>query len=243
MITKTAMPLLIVALISLSSLACRAEYRTWTDDEGHQIKAEFIQNVDGSVSLRTEQKKLIHISLSSLSGKDQEFILSMTPPRMNVDVQELTDTHSSAFDVGGGNDDDGDNDYNIINTMSQVQATLTKESMAPYKGTINAELYVIGSKSVSQQFVLLNKTTANVTFGKGLSDKFVFKSGDIDFKDIQGGSTFGMQYAGYLLVLVDGSGKMFEAKSNHSEFKENIAKIRSSSKDSVINLPCTTAFE
>ncbi|MDF7801777.1 SHD1 domain-containing protein [Pontiellaceae bacterium B1224] len=241
--SKIGIPLLLTTVFALSCLASRADYRTWTDDEGHQIKAEFIQNMDGSVSLRTEQHKLIHVSISSLSGKDQEYILSLTPPHLNIDVQELTDTHSSAFDVGGGGDGNGENDYNILNTKSELKATLTKESMAPYKGVINAELYVIGSKSASEQFVLMNKTNANVTFGQDMSDKFSFTSGNIDFKDLQAGSTFGMQYAGYLLVLLDGSGRMFESKANHSEFSEHIAIIRSASQGSVINLPCNSAFE
>jgi hypothetical protein len=243
MTTKTGTTILTVALLALS-LTCRAEYRTWKDNEGRKIQAELIQNVDGSVSLRTEQKKLLHVSISTLSAADQEYVLSLTPPHFDIDVQELTDTHSSAFDIGDGDDRRGDdNDANILNRQTEIKATLTKESMRAYKGTMSAELYVIGSKSISQEFVLINKTVVKVSFEKDMDNKFVFTSGNVDFRELEAGASYGMQYAGYLLVMLDGSGKVFEEKSNHSELKEHMAMIRKLSQGSVIKLPVSSSFE
>ncbi len=208
------------AVITVLNQSSWAEMRTWTDDAGHTVKAEFVENVDGMVTLQAADNKTIHVSISNLSVADQELVLSYTPPRIDVDVQKITDTHTKSF----GGDDDHES-VQIKYGPTTFKATLTSHSMIPYAGKITAELYIMGSRAMQSQYTVLDRTISPVSF-KGMNDTFKFSTGNVDLTQIQDGDTMGTQYEGYLMVLVDAEGHVFEVKASNSKFKENAAAIR-----------------
>jgi hypothetical protein len=202
-----------------------AQSRTWVDSDGRKLKAEFVENLHGHVTLKASDGRLLHVSISSLSANDQEYVLGLTPPDIAIDVVEDTDRHNQGFDLGDSNGDRNDDEFQIQSSKDRYKATLTKDSMRSYNGTIRAELYIMGSQSVRSQFVLLNKTVATVAFANE-SDTFEFTSGNINLTNIEAGSTLGTQYAGYLVVLVDEAGRVFDSKGSRSMFEEHVATIR-----------------
>jgi hypothetical protein len=177
--------------------------------------------------------RLLHVSISSLSASDQEYVLGLTAPDIAIDVVEITDRHNQGFDLGDSNGDRNDDEIQIQSSKDRFKATLIKDSMRSYNGTIRAELYIMGSQSIRSQFVLLNKTVETVAFA-GESDKFEFTSGNINLTDIEAGSTFGTQYAGYLVVLIDEAGRVFDSKGSRSMFEEYIATIRKKKQGDII---------
>lgn len=212
--------------------------RTWVDDDGRKLNAELLENLHGHVTLETPEHKIIHVSISSLSAADQEYILSQTPPELEIDVVEITDRHNQGFDLDDGDNDRNDNDdeIQIQTNQDKFKATLTKDDLRAYNGTIKAEMYIMGKQGARSQYVLLSKTVSNVSFGKDLSDTFQFTSANCTFRDLESdaASTLGTEYAGYLVVLLDGQGRIFQSKGSRSMFEAHLADIRKMQEGGVI---------
>ena len=76
-LSNSLLALLLVALISSSAVAAGA--RTWTDSTGkHKIKAEFVELVDGTVTLLRDSGKQIKLPLAKLSAADRRLVAELT---------------------------------------------------------------------------------------------------------------------------------------------------------------------
>ena len=67
---KTFISFLILCLVA----TCNAELRTWTAVNGKEVKADFISNIDGQVTLKMKTGKIFKVPLNKLSKLDIEFI-------------------------------------------------------------------------------------------------------------------------------------------------------------------------
>lgn len=240
LIMKTIIRHALAAVLSIFLVqSAWAESRVWTDNFGHTITAELVENLHGEVTLQTDKGKEVHISISKLSAKDQMFVLKNTPPNFEISVSEITDRHNQGFDVGSDDrlrDDDDDDEYQIQTSHNKYKVTLSKTSTHNYDGKILAELYIIGLKQVSDEFVILDKSIVPVTMNQENNDNsFSFTSGESTTRELQGNVTAGTEYFGNLVVLVDDKGRVFETRGSRSKMEEFTAFIRKQKKGAVIS--------
>jgi hypothetical protein len=216
----------VLALLTVC-LAAEAELRTWIDINGHKVTAELIENMHGNVTLRTEKEKEIHISISGLSAADQKYVLKNSPPKIDIRVSEVTNRKNKGFSFENPNNSSNDRDVQVQTTSSHYKVTLEKSGSRPYNRSIQAELYIIGFKKLTEEFVLLSKTVEDVDFNQEDSEnKFVFNSNTITTRNLQGGVDAGTEYFGYLVVLVDEKNHVFDVKGSRSKIEEHTATLR-----------------
>lgn len=218
----------ITALIlcsTLASLNAHAEMRTWTDVRGNTIEAELIENMHGNITLLRADGREAHIKISNLSADDQKFVLVNSPPKIDIRVNEITSRENVGFSPDSANDND--RDFQVQTTHSLYKVTLKKSGTIPYDKPIQAELYVVGYKKQTQEYVILSKTVKKFTFGDGdKADEYVFESNPITTKNLQGQRDGGTVYHGNLVALVDDQGHVFDVKGSRSKMEEHAAFIR-----------------
>jgi hypothetical protein len=226
---KRYLPLVAFALIAGLSQTAGAEYRTWTDTDGTKLEAELIENLHGQVSLRTKDKKVVNVSISTLCAADQKFVLASSPPEIGIDVVEITDTKNEGFGGGYGGG------FQIQYGTVQFKVTLTKESTIPYTGgQLTAELYIIGSQKLKGRYGLLGKTVETFSFDDLASGKYEFRSSNINMQQFEAGGTVGAEYEGYYVVLLDEEGRVFKTKGSRAMFEEHSKTIRNLTQGDVI---------
>jgi hypothetical protein len=211
----------VIVLIAVLAQTVQAEYRIWTDSDGTKLEAELMESVNGLVTLRNKEGKEGSLSISKLSPDDQKYVLRATPPDIDISVNEVTDRKNTGFggDYGSG--------FQIAYGTVVYKAKLTKKSSIPFSKEITAELYIIGKLEVKGQYGVLNKTVETFSFDSRGSDKYEFSSNPINMKQFEaGGGKAGAQYEGYLVVLVDENGRVFQTKASRSKIKEHVEIIR-----------------
>jgi len=225
--TKQSTTPTILALLTFFSLMARAELRTWTDINGHKIEAELIENMHGNVTLQRENGKETHISISGLSATDQKYVLKNTPPKIDIRVSEVTNRKNKGFSFENSSNSSYDRDVQVQTTSSHYKVTLGKSGSRPYDRPIQAELYIIGFKKQTEEFILLSKTIVDVDFNQeGSKNKFVFTSDTITTRNLQGGKDAGTEYFGSLAVLIDEKNRVFDMKGSRSKIEEHTATLR-----------------
>lgn len=210
----------------LFSSAAHAELRTWTDTYGNKIEAELVENYNGTVTLMNAEGKEAQISISELCSDDQKFVLVNTPPKISINVNKVTNRQNKGFSFENPNNSAYDRDVQVQTTSRSFRVTLEKGSI-PYDKPIQAEIYVVGFKKGADEFVLLSKTVKAVDFNQPDSkNKFSFVSEESQTKDLQGGRNVGVEFHGYLVVLVDEKGRVFEKRASRSKMEQHAALIR-----------------
>ncbi len=218
---------IIATLSTLLCVSAQADLRTWTDIRGNKIEAELVENMHGNVTLRKADGNEAHISISGLSATDQKYVLKNSPPKINIRASEITYRKNMGLTFENPHDSSNDRDIQIQTTYSRYKVTLSRSGTIPYDKPIQAELYVIGYKKQSDEFVLLSKTVKKFTFDQGdVEDKFIFTSNQTTTRSVQGGNDQGTKYFGNLVVLVDYKGGVFNAKGTRSKMEEHTAFIR-----------------
>jgi hypothetical protein len=218
-----------IALVAITTFIvslAQAEMRTWTDTFGNKTEAKFVENRNGTVTLANAEGQEAQISISQLSADDQKYVLVNTPPEIKIQVNELTNRQNKGFAFENPNNSAYDRDIQIQTTERSFRVTLTKGSI-PYTKPIKAELYVIGYRKRAEEFVLLDKTVADVDFDQPDSkNKFSFVSDGAETKSMQGGFRAGVSFHGYLVALVDENNRVFEARASRAGMREHAAMIR-----------------
>ena len=156
----------------------------------------------------------------------QEFVLSKTPPQIDIDVVEITDRKSEGFG------DRGEIKYGTV----QFKVKLTNDSLIRYTGgKLTAELYIIGSQAIEGRYGLLGKTVNTFSVEVFDRDKYEFMSSNINMHQFEAGGTIGAEYEGYYVVLLDEEGKVFKTKGSRAMFEEHAATIRNLTQGDVID--------
>jgi hypothetical protein len=204
----------------------QAEQRTWTDTYGNTVEAELVDNHNGVVTLMNAAGKEAQLSISELSAGDQKYVLVNTPPKISIKVNKVTNRQNQGFSFENPNNSDYDRDVQVQTTSRSFRVTLEKGSI-PYNKPITAEIYVVGFRKAAEQFVLLSKTVKPVDFDQPDSkNKFSFVSEESKTKTLQGGRDAGVEFHGYLVVLVDDKGRVFETRASRSRMEQHAALIR-----------------
>ena len=214
----------ILTVCAVLGVGCvQAEMRTWTDYDGTKIQAELEQSLNGKVTLRSAEGKSLQVSISSLSADDQKYVLRQTPPDVDIDMHDTSDSHS----VGGGARFDFDR------TTYEFRLELEKESGIAYSGSLTAESYIIGYREVKGEYFLLKKSEDSFSFAD--EDSVEIHLGVVSLSEVGGNIEAGTEYAGYLVVLLDDKGRVFQTEGSRSKFEEHARIIRKQSVDSAVS--------
>jgi len=199
-----------LAFIFLFCSALHAEMRLWQDKNGNFLEAEFICEMAEKIILRDAKGKDYKVSLSALSQKDQNYLISKLPPEVEITFSKKQDRRRHEY-------------YSDVDMQCEV--TIRKKSRMPYTGQLKAILFVIGDASRNREYVMLDRTEVNFDFKN--SKHYSFKSAPFRMRQYNSEYYYsdGVKYAGYLVVVYDEMGNKVEVKSSRDEFTNHLKEI------------------
>ena len=130
--------------------ATLAEMRLWEDKKGNVLEAEYKCEVLGKVVLRDRKGKDHTLSISSLSDKDQQYLQTKLPPKIDIKFKKLQDRRR--------------NSYSWATVTMHGEIVLTKTSRMPYSGDLKATLFMIGEDSHDDEYVMLDRVDFEFNF-------------------------------------------------------------------------------
>jgi hypothetical protein len=202
------------AMLSILTLTATAEFRTWTDADGTKLEAELVEFIAGKVTLKNKEGKTGQVSISYLSADDQKYVLRNTPPKVEIEVNDSTDTEN----IGGGNR------FSLTRTTYEFSIELEKGNSIPYKRKMTAEVYFMGRDPMKDSYIVLKKYVVPFSFAE--DNNVEVQLGRLALKELSGNLNAGAEYEGYLVVLLDDTGRVFQTEGSRSKFEEHARVIR-----------------
>lgn len=178
--------------------------RVWEDRKGNVLEAEFKGAVSGKVMLRDRNGKDYKLSISGLSEKDQKYIQTMMPPKIEIKFSKKQDRKNNSY---------------TVEMLGQV--TLTKTSRMPYSSQLKATLFMIGEDSYDDEYIMMDKTEYEFNFKTEKTHSFSGKKFKMQHYRYSG-SDDGVEYKGYLVVVYDKLGNALVVKSSSEVLASNI---------------------
>jgi hypothetical protein len=183
-----------------------AEMRLWEDKKGNVLEGEYKCTVSGKVVLTDTKGKDHALSISSLSQKDQKYLQTKIPPKIDIEFKKFQDHKSTGYSMS------------MVGMYGEV--TLKKTSRMPYEGILKATLFIIGEDAADGEYILMDKSQFNFDF-KTEKEK-VLTGEKFKMRQYSGYSEFGTEYKGYLVVVYDPDGAVLVVKSNGKKFEEKL---------------------
>ena len=216
-----------VILALAITIQASAELRVWTDQSGKTIEAEHVRTLTDQVVLRQADGTEIRVSLETLSERDRRYAIVLTPPRLDINVSRRKDSTNKS----------GPNNYGPGRQMTEevisLTATLRKSSSAPYEAPLLAELYLLGTASQSERYVVLEKTTERLRYAE--DNSHTFSSGEVNLRQFEGQDKHGVNYEGYLLAVFDKAGDVISLKCSKLAFEKNADAILDAQRGTVFD--------
>lgn len=207
------------------TVANAGDLRIWTDHTGTTVEAEHVRTLDDKVVLKKADGTEFRVSLDTLSERDRKYAILQSPPRITISVSPKTSRSNTGYNRG----------VQVTDETVTVNATVKKSSSAPYEAPLQGELYLIGSRSKDDGFIILDKTTARFKFSADNGNSHAFSSSAVSLQQVQMGATMGVQYAGYLIVVRDKTDDLLQVKCSKMEFEKNTAAILRGTKGTVFD--------
>ena len=215
----------LVLAASICASMADVEMRIWTDSDGTTLEAEFVEYLNGRVTLEAANGKQIQVRLSSLSNEDQQLVLNSTPPDLDIELNDSTDTEN----IGGGRG------FDLDRTVYTFSLELEKAGGREYPGTMNAEVYIIGYNPIPGEYILLRKYIKPFTFANTRDHEIEIPLGKLSLVELEGNIEAGTEYEGYLVVLVDAFNRVFQIEGSRSKFEEHASKIRQKEQEEAVS--------
>jgi len=217
---------LLSASIFLVCCSVYAEMRLWEDKKGNYLEAEFVCETAGKIMLKGADGKEYKLSLSALSSKDQKFLESLLPPKLDINFTKSKDTRSRS--------------YSSKDEMLQCEVTIKKATTRPYSGELSAEMVVVGKEYRTDYFVVLDKASTTFKLTKETGEIHAFKSSRVHLHvyDSSSSGKHGTEYHGFLVVVSDSHGNVIDIKASRDSFKENSDKLLKISVGSKFDKDC-----
>ena len=194
----------------MSCCSAFAKYRLWQDRKGNVLEAEFVCETAGKIVLRDPKGKEYKLSLSSLSQKDQNYLYSKLPPKVEIIFSKKQDRRKHEY---------------YADVDMQCDVTIKKKSRMPYEAQLKAILFVIGDAKRNKEYVMLDRTEVEFDFKN--SKEFSFKGAMFRMRqyDSYYYHSDGVEYAGFMVAVYDVDGNQVEIKSSRDEFINNLEKL------------------
>lgn len=209
------------------AVSALAEFRTWTDQKGNQIEAEFARVSGKSIVLQKKDGKKLTVPPTLLSDDDQEYLWGKvpedllnpaksvlereTPPRMEIKASKIMDRRKTGYDQV-----DCDLKYEIM---------IRKKSAPEYSRKLKAVLYVLGISKEHEYYVMLDKKEFEFDFNQ--TSTVELSGNEVGITHYQS-QNYGVEPKGYLVVVTDDEGNELQVQGSSNKFegaKDNIAKF------------------
>jgi len=197
-----------------------SEVRMWTGEDGQRIEGTFQRELLGRIQIRDTKGKLYLIPLEKLAKSDLSFLQKNIVPEVDINFRK-----NSVFKPEMEWTIPGDK-----TTLYTCTVTIDKKSEMDSKVMLTAELYLIADELDGDNWVLQSYDKKRFMFPEGKDSSFEFTVKDVGFRRYEekwGGQTTGTRgesYLGYLIVVLDGKGRLADYKTdldNEPWFKDD----------------------
>ena len=214
------MKIYLFIIVFLISNFTSAQMRVWEDKNGLQIKGEFVREIFGSIEIRRPNGFLHNIAIEDLSEEDESYVRTLIPPDVSIDVKtsKKAKERNERFIWAH-------NDINIVS----AETIIRKKSKSPYRGTLKAEVYLIGKEVVTDRYTLVDKTSSRIKFTDQNKGRVIVNSSGTFrvYEEYNNLEIRGWKYEGYLVVITDPIGNILTFKSDLNFLTDlNIPNIR-----------------
>lgn len=210
-----------VTALSLASLAgnARAELREWTDRGGKTVMAEFVRREVESIVLRKEDGTELKVAYRSLSDPDQQVVMLLTPPRMEIYVEP----HVNTYTVGYlGNDG---YDYTVQYEVVDPSVLLRRTSTERYDAPLTLELVILGRIREIDRYLIIDSSKTPFAFTGKTGYEFTYRGYPLDLQQIKGSWKSGVEYEGYLVAVRDSRGILIAVKGSKLALEEHADEV------------------
>ena len=205
-----------LAALTVLCLACSAEMRIWTSAEGQTVEAEFVRYSVGKIVLKKADGKEVSIPPSYLSDDDQEYVITMIPPKppmLQLDFSKRAKTNAEYYD---------DHRQKLRFTVK-----IMKTSREPYEGKLTVELFVLGEDlRYGEKSMLLRKVWKDVVLSNELNDVLELSPAPITVHYDDEGYEYGTKYDGYAFFVLDDSGTVIASRASSKKLERGLPKLR-----------------
>lgn len=200
-------------LFLLAVLLCTsvfAEVRVWIGEDGQRIEGTFKRELLGRIQIRDTQGKLHLIPLEKIAKSDLNFLQKNIVPEVEIQFRKNSVLNPEM-------------EWTIPRdktTLYTCTITIDKESDMDSKVQLTVELYLIAEELDGDNWVLQSYDKKRFMFPEGKESSFEFTVKDVGFRRYEetwGGQTTGTRgenYLGYLIVILDGKGRLAEYKTD-----------------------------
>lgn len=193
-------------VLVLTVTFAQAEMRMWTDSNGKQFRAEFVQELFETIFLKTPEGKQRTLDVSKLSPQDLTYVRTMIPPEITISFAKQTVRKERSIYARP------DDNIEIVTGVF----TIKKERYPPYKGTLVAEVFMIGREIATPDvYSLLDRIREVFTLTRENDDQHVFGVPvEVRRYPEYNNQTRGNEFSGYVIIVEDKSGKKVAQVSN-----------------------------
>ena len=203
----------------------KEEMRMWTMADGQTVEAEFVNIFGGKVVLKNAKGKTRKIPKAQLSAGDIEYAELASPPEFNVNVLKTfrqVDFSGGFYDINGWE--------RPPESQGRYGVQLKQSSAGEYNHGLEFEMFVIGKQWRRSKYLLLDRQSGvfNPAQEKGRFFEFRSERKVVIALDEYDQLTFGEEYYGYVVTIVDKRGKLIALESSHKWLPgilENLRKL------------------
>jgi hypothetical protein len=197
----------IVQWIMLTVLICGSaagEVRMWTDEDGKRFPGEFYRELLGRIQIRDTSGELHLISVDKLSPADLKYVEQTVVPEVELDFRYSVRLKPEM-------------DWTIPQDKTSLYTCtvkIQKESKLEFKGTLTAELYIIGEEVDGDNYVLVQRDVTKFVFPEGRNSTYEFIVEDVPLRKYhaawakQAAMFRGVTYLGYITTVLDSKGNL-----------------------------------
>ncbi len=223
--------LLILLTVSSMVYMATAEFRTWTDQNGNQIEAEFVGSSGKSIVLKKVDGTQFSIDPMKLSDEDKEYLKGKVP-------DDLIDESKSALDrpnplrieVKLSKKTDTLKNEDMRNRDITLVAKIRKRSLEPYTRKLTAEMFLVGIHKEDGYLVMLDRK--KIEFDLADSDDATLEGKTAHIRWLQN-SKAGIEYEGNVVVIRDDEGNILDVSGSNRTFERSYEQLSKFNRDEV----------
>lgn len=208
------MKMVIVLLTVLSAVTVSfGQMRTWTSKKGQTLQAEYVNDMGGTVVLRTSDGKEKKIPIAGFCQADQTYIYCKTAPKLKIKF----DTNEKSSEVRG---------YKRVVDL-KCEVTIIKSNARPYPGKLKAYFFVVGRVQERDKYILLDRKEETFTIADKSGSEHRIRGEHVQIEHSTY-SEWGVKYDSYLVCIETADGKVIatEGKSLFEKKMDNLMKAR-----------------
>lgn len=199
-------------LVAIWAGSSAAEMRIWTAEDGSKFRGEFTRELLGKIQVRDADGKLHLMPVDNLSKADLHYLQTTICPDVKIEFRKKSRIRPFLeWTIQGDR-----------TTLYTCTVNVFKKSDMDSKVKLTVELYVIGEMVDSKDWVLVERASSKFVFPEGKKSTYTFEAKDIPCRKYlaswanDGHPNFwrGIEYLGYIAVVLDPKGNVIAHKSD-----------------------------